>query len=99
MRLLKRFGAELAAFDAYRLPMVDGIILGPERLHQLDKFAGAQRAVLEWCTDDREFLRPPSDADTENNAPVAQHVQRCDRLGACDVFPNRGARHPRLELH
>src|SRR5512146_1138630 len=81
MRLLDGLGHKLHPLGRNRLTLVERIALAPQLDHQLQVLASAQCAVLELHPDRLELLLEPSDADAEDDAAVAQLVERGDRLG------------------
>src|SRR6185312_4025021 len=78
---LWRPGIDAGVREAVPLALERNVGIGPQRFHHLDLFLGPLAPVVEVLVETDEFHLVPAHADTEPEAPAAEHVETGSLLG------------------
>src|SRR5919198_866988 len=81
MRLLGGFGKGSDEWKIEIPAMVLRLVMGPERLHDLNGFPCLRPAVLEVATHELGFLAQPARANAEQEAAAAKPIEAGDLFG------------------
>src|SRR5262245_35408020 len=81
MRLLGGFGIGADKWKIEILAVVLRLVMGPQRLHDLNGFPCLRPAMHEVTTHEFSFLPQPARAYTEQEATVAKPIKAGDLLG------------------
>src|SRR5262249_23446084 len=81
MRLLDRLGIGAHGREIEEFAMKLRRIVGPERLHYLERLARLRPAARKIAAEDLDFLLQPPCADAKNEASAAVVIEGRDLLG------------------
>src|SRR5918993_1095664 len=100
MRLLERLGPLLHLVEGYELPVILGLLLGPDRLHRLHALARELVAALEDGAVVLDLVLVPAVADAEQEAALGELVDGRHDLGGDDgiALGEQGDARPDLQL-